>query len=83
MGLSSSQANQVFAMISKGDQLEYDYLGSDKSGKVEGFTLGGQPRVQNSFGGTHIISEMSLTSSNYTSYLKINGRSVINNGKLC
>jgi len=81
MALTSSQAEQVLSRINKGDKLEFDYIKKDLSGKVQSKNLSGCPSIMTGLS-SHLMSQMSLTTSGYTTYLKINGKKVIDNGKL-
>ena len=75
MPMSSSAARELIKSIKVGDQLEFDYLGKDKKGKVK--EVGSSIKVSGKFGLTDVISEMALSTSGYITYLKVNGKSVI------
>jgi len=80
-GLGFMQAQKVLESIKKGDQVEFDYMGKKKGGKVKE-AKNRVIKVSGQFGFTDVICEMALTNTTYTTYLKINGKVVIENGKL-
>ena len=82
MALTTSQAKKVFSMLNKGDKLEYDYIKKDRSGVIDSFKNGDNPYIKEKPGLNHLMSYQSITSIGYTTYLKVNGRLIIYNGKL-
>jgi len=79
MAMSSSAANRLIKSIRVGDQVEFDYLGKEKKGKVKEITSSISPvvKVSGQYGLTDTITEFALSSSGYITYLKINGKKAI------
>ena len=75
MAMSSSAANRLIKSIRVGDQVEFDYLGKEKKGKVK--EVGSSIKVSGQYGLTDVISEMALSTSGYMTYLKVNGKKVL------
>lgn len=76
MAMSSSAANRIIKTIRVGDQVEFDYLGKEKKGKVKEVTSSISPvvKVAGQYGLTDTINEFALSTSGYITYLKINGK---------
>tara|TARA_X000000368_G_C22945818_1_gene674292 strand:- start:91 stop:345 length:255 start_codon:yes stop_codon:yes gene_type:complete len=81
MSIGYMQADKVLEKIKVGDQVEFDYMGKKKGGKVKE-AKNRVIKVSGQFGSTDVISQQSLTSSTYTTFLKVNGKVIIDNGKL-
>lgn len=79
MAMSSSAANRMVKSIRVGDLVEFDYLGKEKKGKVREVTSSISPlvKVTDQHGMTATITEMALSTSGYTTYLKVNGKKVL------
>ena len=79
MAMSSSAANRLIKSIRVGDLVEFDYLGKEKKGKVREITSSISPvvKVTGQYGLTDTITEMALSTSGYTTYLKVNGKKVL------
>jgi len=78
MAMSSSAANRIIKTIRVGDQVEFDYLGKEKKGKVKEVTSSISPvvKVAGQYGLTDTINEFALSTSGYITYLKINGKKI-------
>ena len=79
MAMSSSAENRLIKTIRVGDQVEFDYIGKEKKGKVKEVTSSISPvvKVAGQYGLTDVISEMALSTSGYITYLKVNGKKVL------
>ena len=81
MSIGYMQADKVLEKIKVGDELEFDYMGKKKGGRVKE-AKNRVIKVSGQFGFTDVISQMSLTDNTYTTFLKVNGKVIIENGKL-